>query len=394
MGGKFTWAPKFPGKSLDCQTFVWYHHFMILAERLCTDDQVARELIETEHLIGILQLKASRLAAELSATRHWDSEGYNSAGDWMRFKCQVTNTVAWDRIRVGEELHRMPESEQAVYDGEIGYAHLKVMARTAESVGKAFDESKLLPLAREASPGKFYYKSLHFRHAVDAKAYCDEQTELVEDRRLSLSTAEDGCLLVSGVLDPVGGAAVRTALEPLAGKSGAGDDRELERRYADALVELACGGRPANLHVTATVETLKGMVGAAGGEMEFSLPLSSSTIERMACDCSVSRVLLSEESVVIDMGRSRRVIAGPAKRALKARDGHCVWPGCERPASWCDGHHLVHWIRGGSTDLDNLVLLCHRHHWKVHEGGWQLVKTDDRDIVPIAPTITFGRGPD
>ncbi|TMC52959.1 MAG: DUF222 domain-containing protein [Chloroflexi bacterium] len=367
---------------------------MILAERLHTEDNVARELIETEHLIGILQLKASRLAAELSATRRWDSEGYNSAGDWMRFKCQVTNTVAWDRIRVGEELHRMPESEQAVYDGEIGYAHLKVMARTAEVVGAKFDELMLLPLARDTSPGKFYYKSLHFRHAVDAKAYCAEQTELVENRRLSLSTAEDGCLLVSGVLDPVGGAAVRTALEPLARKSGAGDDRELERRYADALVELACGGKPANLHVTATIETLKGMVGAAGGEMEFSLPLSSSTIERMACDCSVSRVLLSEESVVIDIGRSRRVIAGPAKRALNARDGHCVWPGCERPASWCDGHHLVHWIRGGSTDLDNLVLLCHRHHWKVHEGGWQLVKTDDRDIVPIAPTITFGRGPD
>ncbi|TMG68582.1 MAG: hypothetical protein E6H86_04680, partial [Chloroflexi bacterium] len=151
---------------------------MILAERLCTDDQVARELIETEHLIGLLQLKASRLAAELSATRHWDSEGYNSAGDWMRFKCQVTNTVAWDRIRVGEELHRMPGSEQAVYDGEIGYAHLKVIARTADVVGAAFDESMLLPLAKDTSPGKFYYKSLHFRHAVDANAYRDEQAEL------------------------------------------------------------------------------------------------------------------------------------------------------------------------------------------------------------------------
>jgi hypothetical protein len=368
--------------------------FMILAERLCTDDQVARELIETEHLIGLLQLKASRLAAELSATDVWDREGYNNAGDWMRFKCHVTNTVAWDRILVGETVGRLPESEQAVYDGEIGYAHLKVIARTADTVGKAFDESKLLPLALETSPGKFYYKSLHYRHAVDAKVYRDEQAELVENRRLSLSTAEDGCLLVSGVLDPVGGAAVRTALEPLARKSGAGDDRPREQRYADALVELACGGKPANLHVTATVETLKGMAGAAGGEMEFSLPLSSSTIERLACDCNVTRVLMSEASVVIDIGRSRRVIAGPAKRALNARDGHCVWPGCERPASWCDGHHLVHWTRGGPTDLDNLVLLCHRHHWKVHEGGWQLVRTDDHRVVPIAPTITFGRGPD
>src|SRR5437868_15291278 len=187
---------------------------MILAQRLGADDPVARELIETEHLIGLLQLKASRLAAELSRTKLWDQHGYNNAGDWMRFNCYVTNTVAWDRILVGEKLDRMPESEQAVYDGEIGYAHLKVMARTAEVVGAKFDELMLLPLARETSPGKFYYKSLHFRHAVDAKAYCDEQTELVENRRLALSTAEDGCLLISGVLDPVGGAAVRTGLAP------------------------------------------------------------------------------------------------------------------------------------------------------------------------------------
>ncbi len=151
---------------------------MILAERLGADDRVARELIETEHLIGLLQIKASRLAAELSKTKLWDQHGYNNAGDWMRFNCYVTNTVAWDRILVGEKLDRMPESEQAVFDGEIGYAHLKVMARTADVVGNAFDESKLLPLAKETSPGKFYYKSLHYRHSVDARSYSNEQAEL------------------------------------------------------------------------------------------------------------------------------------------------------------------------------------------------------------------------
>jgi hypothetical protein len=84
------------------------------------------------------------------------------------------------------------------------------------------------------------------------------------------------------------------------------------------------------------------------------------------------------------------------RKALKARDGHCRWPGCERPASWCDGHHLLHWIHGGTTDLNNLVLLCRRHHRMVHEESWQLVKTEDGQIMPIAPTITFARsrGPD
>jgi hypothetical protein len=90
--------------------------------------------------------------------------------------------------------------------------------------------------------------------------------------------------------------------------------------------------------------------------MEFSLPVSSKTVERWACDCSVTRVLM-QDSVVIDVGRAKRVVSGPTRRALHARDGHCVWPGCDRPPSWSDSHHLVHWIHGGSTNLDNLVLL-------------------------------------
>src|SRR5207249_5431440 len=78
------------------------------------------------------------------------------------------------------------------------------------------------------------------------------------------------------------------------------------RRVLFRSVELASGGKPANLQVTASVETLKGLAGAAGAEMEFSLPISSTAVQRMACDCSVTRVLLSQESVTIDVGRSKR----------------------------------------------------------------------------------------
>jgi|SRR2546428_7497539 len=161
------------------------------------------------------------------------------------------------------------------------------------------------------------------------------------------------------------------------------------------LVELASGGKQANIQVTASIETLKGLAGAAAGEMEFSLPISSLAVRRMACECSVTRVL-SQESLVMDVGRTTRTVSAPLKRALKARDCHCKWPGCARPASKCDGHHLLSWINGGPTDLDNLVLLCRRHHRMVHEGGWQLIRTESGEIVTIAPTVTFGlpRGPD
>ena len=78
-------------------------------------------------------------------------------------------------------------------------------------------------------------------------------------------------------------------------------------------------------------------------------------------------------------------VGGKWGRALQARDQHCVWPGCERSPSSTNAHHLVHWARGGGSELQNLVLLCYRHHWLVHEGGWQIVKASDGRFLPIAP---------
>jgi hypothetical protein len=119
--------------------------------------------------------------------------------------------------------------------------------------------------------------------------------------------------------------------------------------------------------------------------MEYSLPVSAETVQRLACDGTITRVVLGPESVVIDVGRARRVVAGPTRRALNARDGHCKWPHCDRPASWSDAHHVIHWIKGGETDLSNMVLLCHRHHWMAHEGGWQLVRTTEGEILTVPP---------
>ncbi len=348
------------------------------------------------HSIDRLELEFAQLAASFEQSQQWDREGFNSSGDWIRINCHLNSGTAWNALTVGELMSRLPKSVEAMEAGEIGYAHLATMARTAEAVGKGFDEEKLLPVAKECSPGKFHHKCLHYRHSVDARGFNEEQEGLAEQRCLRLSTAQDGCVLLSGIFDPIGGAVVRNTLEALAQPSGAHDDRTREQRLADAAVELAGGGKPANLQITATIETLLGLAGAAAGEMEFSLPIASTSVQRFACDCSVTRVLLSQDSLPIDLGRSRRVIDGALSKALKIRDQHCRWPGCERSASYCDGHHLVHWIHGGPTDLDNLVLLCRRHHRMVHEGDWQLVKTDDDKIITIAPTVTFGmpRGPD
>ncbi len=183
-----------------------------------------------------------------------------------------------------------------------------------------------------------------------------------------MSSGDGGRVWVRGVLDAEGGALVRTALEPLARPIGKGDDRRLNRRFADALVELAghaldngmvprrATQRP-HLQVTTTLETLLQRMGAPAADLEFSLPISAASVERLACDCNVTRILLGADSQVIDVGRSKRVISPAQRRALNVRDKGCRWPGCDRPASCTSGHHIVHWTKGGSTDLDNLALL-------------------------------------
>jgi hypothetical protein len=372
---------------------------MIDAERLAWTpaEEIAAEMVQVRREIDARERYFSQLAAAFAGTTYWYEDGSNTAIDWIRHNCHMTQPAAAIRITVGEQLPRMPESAQAMQDGGIGFAHLSVMARTAVAVGNVFDERALLAKARECSAGKFHYRADQYRHSVQPKVYASEQEEQAQKNKLRLSTAEDGSLLMSGVFDPVNGAAVRGALEPLARPSGESDYREREQRMADALVEIITHGGKQNvqLQVTSSIETLLNLTGAPGADMEFSLPISSKTVERWACDCSLTRVLM-QDSMVIDVGRAKRVISPPMKRALHARDGHCVWPRCERPASWSDGHHLVHWIHGGSTNLDNLALLCHRHHRMVHEGNWQIAKTDDGRIMTIAPMVRFGlpRGPD
>src|SRR5450759_385328 len=372
------------------------------------NDLLRERLIQRRRVIDLQEVAFAREAADFAASEAWDEDGSVSAIDWMRFNCHMTAGAAANAVAVGESLERIPESHQAVVDGEIGFAHLAVMARTAEALGERFDEKVLVEKAKENSPGKFFYICHHARHAADPKAYAAEQAEQVQQRRLKLSTWMDGSLLISGVLDPVGGAAVLAAFAPLARRSGAHDDRDQEQRNADALAEICVhsldsglipqhASQRTHLQVTTSLETLMALPGAPAAEMDLSLPISSRTVERLACDCSVTRILLDSESMVIDVGRAKRTISGPQRKALNVRDKHCVWPGCERPASWTEGHHLVHWLHGGGGDLPNLALLCHRHHWLVHEGNWQIVRGDDGRMLTIPAGVAFGppsRGPD
>ncbi|HEY8841098.1 MAG TPA: DUF222 domain-containing protein [Candidatus Dormibacteraeota bacterium] len=374
----------------------------------------AERLIEMGRGISLMQLMFAKEAAEFAATEEYEEWGATTPIDWIRIHCHMTGPQAANYVAAGEHFDELPQTTLAMAEGKVGFGHMVVMARTTDALAisptaKVFDEQRLLAKALDNTVGKFHHICRHLRHAADPKGYAATEVDLVENRSLRISTDEDsGAVFLSGVFDSVGGAAVRTALEPLARRTGADDLRPYDRRMADALIDMSMhaldnGLVPQNasqrthLQVTTSLETLLGLDGAPAAELEFSLPISAKAVERLACDCSVTRILLGSDSMVIDVGRAKRVISGAQRKALNARDQHCAWPGCDRPASWTSGHHLKHWIHGGTSDLPNLALLCYRHHWMVHEGGWQIVRGDGGRIVTIPPTVTFGpspRGPD
>ncbi|HXA42398.1 MAG TPA: DUF222 domain-containing protein [Candidatus Solibacter sp.] len=387
--------------------------FRTRPKSVVAQNRLGDELIQLRQVIDVLEVEFAEIAGAFAATDEYELQGSVSPIEWIRHNCKVSGRTAADRVSVGEQSERLRRSVDAVENGRIGFAHLVVMSRTARALdnsatGGGFDESPLLQAAQHLSVGRFGHYCHHARHAADPEGVVRDEFAAVEWRELHLQTCEDGLVSVSGTLDGAGGAALRTALEPLARRCGVDDQRRRSRRMADALVELATnaldtGAVPqrasqrAHLQVTCSVETLLGLAGAPAAEMEFALPISAKAVERISCDSNVTRILLAEDSAVIDVGRSHRVVAGSTRRALNARDKCCRWPGCDRPASMTAAHHIKHWAHGGRTDLSNLVLLCHRHHWMVHEGGWQLVRSEGDALLTIPPRVDLdhlARGPD
>jgi len=115
-------------------------------------------------------------------------------------------------------------------------------------------------------------------------------------------------------------------------------------------------------------------------------------VQRLACDGVLHRVLKAD-SMVVDVGRAKRTAQPAQRRALQARHKTCAWPGCDRPASWTQAHHIDLWKEGGRTDLRRMIPLCYHHHRLVHEGGWQVVKVGERleFIAPDRPVMVRRR---
>ena len=151
-------------------------------------------------------------------------------------------------------------------------------------------------------------------------------------------------------------------------------------------------------HVTVTMDLARFEAGLGA---DLTMPgtdvpvlLANESVRRILCDCDLTTVvtrplavpdpasfggtladlLLERSRQVLYVSRTERVVPPRLRRALEARDRHCAFPGCRAHVRRCNAHHVHEWEHGGCTDLDNLVLLCVRHHHAVHEGGWRITR--------------------
>jgi Domain of unknown function (DUF222) len=367
-----------------------------------TDTALGDDIVELRRAMDRIEFQCSRRLDLFARRQGYLAFGFVSLISWLRRACRLMPGVAAQHAEVARNLPSLPQTTAALVAGDIGFHHAAVIAHSVTEIGAeavARQESVLLEAAHNLDPKYLSYVTRRLRHCEDPDGTLAHANDNHDRRYLQLSQTWQGMFVIDGLLDAEGGATLRTALNALEEMWQVGDERNGSQRRADALVELArqrldagtlpdVAGQKPHLSITAHATTLMKENGAPAGDLEWSEPITADTVRRLACDCAWTRVVLGPSSEPIDVGRCTRSIPPALRRALVVRDKHCRFPGCDRPPDWCDGHHLIHWINGGETSLENTCLLCRRHHRFVHELGWQLKWGAPGEIIAIKPWWT------
>ena len=365
-----------------------------------------------------------------------------STAGWLRRRLRMGAGAASSVVRTARACFRGPltQTGQALAAGELSPAHAQVLAAGIHDLADhlaAAAEPVLVEAARRLDPPRLRQVIGHLRQAADPDGAAAQAERRHGRRGLWLASTFEGMVALQGLLDPEAGQTLLAALEPLARPANAADERSGDQRRADALVELArrnleggqlplTGGVRPQLTVTVDLDTLHDHPGGLGGQIGGVEPLDPEACRRLACDSTLTRVLITrhpthhpgdQEPIAtgghhgpadlegwlgaaaatlppilggaptqpLEVGRTSRVVTAAQRSALAVRDRGCGFPGCGRPPSWCEAHHLVHWLHGGPTDLANLILLCRTHHRAVHEGGWRLTRQPDGQLTATPP---------
>jgi hypothetical protein len=323
-----------------------------LADRLC--QQAAHVHAATCRLLTLI--------AEFDRRRGWDADGCVSCAQWLSWRCGIGLRAAQEHVRVARRLETLPRVHERFASGELSYSKVRALCRIATPA----TEEDLVGSAVAATAAQMEKVSRLYRRVKRL----EQGNRDHEQRYLRWAWDDDGSLTVRARLTADEGARFVAAIESRCPRR---PHANIDHVRADALCEAAAGRAAsvtAEVVVHADVAVLTGEADDGACHLEEGAPLAAETARRLACDGRI-RLVAERDGEHVGVGRATRAIGPSLRRALRSRDGGCVFPGCTN-SRYVDAHHVRHWAHGGPTDLDNLVELCRRHHRLVHEGGFSL----------------------
>ena len=346
------------------------------------DAELGSDLVRLRRQIDRLEAVATEMTAKAKARGVGIADGHASTSAWVRWQTGQSPASVHRVERLGSLLELLPETARLWRDGQItaGAVELIAAARVpGHDDALVACEPEFLGFARRRDHNSLRRVTQHFAKCARANG-----NQPVPADGFTLSPVGDRTV-ISGELHGDAAETVRHAIDVFTCPPTDGDSSTPAERRAEALVRIcsvalkcgtdAEGAKPSVAYVMH--ERTDGKPGLAEGL--FGGVLDPCERDRILCDCSISRVVLDAKGEPLDVGRASQTWPTAIRKAIIARDRHCRWPGCERPAPWADVHHFRHWEDGGETSVANGLLLCRRHHTFLHQyDDWRYTFADQR----------------
>ena len=380
-----------------------------------SDGQVLDRTALLVQVVNRAQAELTRTVRRAETTQAAEHDGLKSMRSWLIGHVRLSQAEASRIVRSGRVLEHFPVLAAGFAEGVVTAGQVNVVAEKigAGEVARAAEQGIDLG-AFDRVWTQVAAESPHESMATAVQAFQDAldpdgpEPDPTEGRRFTMVTHADGSVTGRLELDAVGGEKVKAAVESIVqADRPKGDERTRVQQNADALVQLAdnqlASGdlpvlRTVKPHVVVGIDLddlVDPATGAGAAELGFGATISAARARHLACDGSISRIVMGPDGVPLDLGRDHRVVTPGLRKAVERRDQSCVFAGCGAPSWWCDVHHLIHWLHGGETTLLNSALLCERHHTKVHHGfrvqrdpggRWRTYRPDGTEIF-IGPLL-------
>jgi hypothetical protein len=338
----------------------------------CSTNELVGDIHQLHTTISSAHRRLLRAIAEFDRREAWAADGCRNMAGWLSAHLGISVSQAFRWTKAAHALEDLPLLAAALENGTLSLDKTIELARFATPA----TQESLIRWAEKAS-----VPAIRRKADVANRPSLDDTTAAQRARYFRWWTFDDGaCMGVEGVLPSADGAAVAKALTRLASSLPEDPDCHdgLEERCADALVAMARARIAEDqdsdratvvLHVNLDDVVRYG----PGGEIDGGPVVHPEVALRMMCDCRLECVV-GDGGRTIGIGRASRTPSPWLLRQLFHRDRGCTFPGCGA-TRFLQAHHVRHWIRGGHTNLDNLMLVCFFHHKLVHEHNWS-VKLD------------------